>query len=199
MKRKMSGKRINLWKWAFLLLLAIQVAFIAILYLRISSPREQDFSLSVTEEKRVQVGSFSATREELNAAIEGYLKGYQSENFSYKVYATQTQVVFEGSYNILNGRVPLYIYFTPSKDKDGAVVLNIEDVSVGTLSLPTSEVLKYVSKNYKLPKFIKVDAKSDKILLDLENFPNKLGLSVEAQTLDLYHNQLIFDIYLKNH
>lgn len=199
MRRKMSGRKINPWKWAFLMMLALQLALIVILWLRISKPREENLSLPSKESEFVQVGSFSATREELNEAMEGYLKDYQSGNFSYKVYATQTQVVFEGDYDILNGSVPLYIYFTPSKDKNGSIVLDIEEVSAGTLSLPTSEVLKYVNKNYKFPKFIKVDAKSGKIFLDLKNFPNKLGLAVEARTLDLYHNQLIFDIFLKNH
>ncbi|WP_153056261.1 DUF2140 family protein, partial [Streptococcus suis] len=89
-------------------------------------------------------------REQLNQTLTNYLKDYQTEEFSYQLFVTSQQVVFEGSYQIFGVTIPLYIYFQPSKMEDGSILLRIIEISAGSLSLPKAEVLAYLQKNYKL-------------------------------------------------
>lgn len=198
MKRSKSGKKINFWKWAFLLLLALQFAIMALVWFRVTAKRESVPQIETSTKSQIQIGTLTSSREQLNEAVAAYLKDYQSGSFSYQVYATETQIVFEGIYEILGSEIPLYIYFSPSRDENGAVVLEVLEVSAGTLSLPTADILSYVAKNYTLPKAIQIDAKEEKILVDLPNLPNTLGLSIQAKVLDLYNNQLVFDLFRKN-
>lgn len=93
--------------------------------------------------------------------------------------------------------IPLYIYFQPSKMEDGSILLRITEISVGSLSLPKAEVLAYLQKNYKLPAFVKIDSEQAQVQVQLTELKNKFGLYGKANTIDLYNDQFIVDIYRK--
>ena len=125
------------------------------------------------------------------------MKDYQTKDFTYKLYASNQMVLFEGEYVLLGQKIPLYIYFQPSKLDDGSVLLTVSEVSAGTLGLPRAEILTYLKKNYKLPDFISVDVEASSILIQTTVITNNLGIYVKANTIDLYNDQIIFDIYRK--
>ena len=125
------------------------------------------------------------------------MEDYQTKDFTYKLYASNQLVLFEGEYVILGQKIPLYIYFQPSKLDDGSVLLTVSEISAGTLSLPRAEILTYLKKNYKLPDFISVNVEESSILIQTRAITNNLGIYVKANTIDLYNDQIIFDIYRK--
>ncbi|MDQ0222274.1 YpmS family protein [Streptococcus moroccensis] len=196
MRRITIGKRINIWKWLFIGLVGVQLALVTVFFLRALTPRE---AVRTPQEvpTNFQVGTFSTTRDQLNAAIDAYLEDFQSQTFTYDVYVTEKRVVFEGAYEILGARIPLYVYFSPYRDDSGAIILEVNEVSAGTLSLPKSEILKYISKNYKLPKAILIDPDTGKITVDLPNLENNFDMAVKARSIDLYNDHLIFEIFHK--
>ncbi|CQR25240.1 membrane protein [Streptococcus varani] len=197
MKQKTTGK-INIWKWLFLLLLAAVLGFGMILLNRITTFREDTSQIVIKKEGETKIGTFITTRDQLNDTVATYLKDYQRMDFSYKLYASNQLVLFEGQYLILGQKIPLYIYFQPSKLADGSVLLTVSEISAGTLALPRAEILTYIKKNYSLPDFISVDVANSSIHIQTQNISNNLGIYVKANTLDLYNDQIIFDIYRKN-
>ena len=195
MKLKKNGKKINWWKWGFLLILAINIAFVGVVASRLIQVREPAVeSGSSKKTDSVKVGTFSTNREQLNDTVEDY----QTDQMSYTVYATSSAIMFEGTYTLLGSKVPLYIYFQPSRLDSGAVQLKITSFSVGTLSLPESEVLKYIKSSYKLPSFVKVLPNESAININIQNLKNGADLYLKATTIDLVGNQFNFDIYKKN-
>lgn len=192
----MNGK-INIWKWLFILLASAVLAMSLVLASRIQTYREDTSQITVKKGPESKIGTFTSTRDQLNDTVATYLKDYQTKDFTYKLYASNQQVLFEGEYSIFSLKIPLYIYFQPSKLEDGSVLLSVSEVSAGTLSLPKSEILSYIKKNYKLPTFISVDADNATILIQLPAMDNEFGVYVKANTLDLYNDQIIFDIYRK--
>lgn len=150
-----------------------------------------------SSETDAKVGTFTTSRDQLNETLNTYLQAYQTESFTYKVYTTAQLVVFEGSYQIFGLTIPLNIYFQPSKLEDGSVQLTISEISAGTLSLPKAEILTYLQKNYKLPDFVQVDATAGLVLVQLATIENSLGIYAKANTIDLYNDQIIFDLYKK--
>lgn len=196
MKQKTSGK-INGWKWAFLLLLAALLACSAVLVFRTTTRRETTNRITTTSKQDTKIGTFTTTRDQLNDTISTYLKDYQTKDFTYKVYATNQLVLFEGKYKLFGATIPLYIYFQPSKLKDGSVLLTVTEISAGTLSFPKEEVLTYLQKNYKLPKFIGIDSAEATVKINLVDIKNDLDIYVKANTIDLYNDQIIFDLYRK--
>lgn len=199
MKLKKNGKKINWWKWGFLLILAINIAFVGVVASRLIQVREPAAeNVSSKQTDSVKVGTFSTNREQLNETVAAYLEDYRTDQMSYTVYATSSAIMFEGTYTLLCYEVPLYIYFQPSCLDSGAVQLKITSFSVGTLSLPKSEVLKYIKSSYKLPSFVEVLPDESAININIQNLENDADIYLEATTIDLVGDQFNFDIYKKN-
>ncbi|MBM7312860.1 YpmS family protein [Streptococcus suis] len=195
--RPRKAGNLNIWKWLFLAQLALLIGCGIVLYTRIQTDREDLTKLVQTSTEDTKVGTFSTNREQLNQTLTNYLKDYQTEEFSYQLFVTSQQVVFEGSYQIFGVTIPLYIYFQPSKIEDGSILLRIIEISAGSLSLPKAEVLAYLQKNYKLPAFVKIDSEQAQVQVQLTELKNKFGLYGKANTIDLYNDQFIVDIYRK--
>lgn len=196
MKLRKVGN-LNFWKWLFLVQLALMLGGGIVLLSRFQTKREDLTKLVPTNQTDTKVGTFTTDREQLNQSIANYLKEYQTKDFSYQLFVTSQQVVFEGSYQLFGVTLPLYIYFQPFKMEDGSILLQILEISAGSLSLPKADVLAYLQKNYKLPSFVKIDSQEAQVQLQITDLENSLGLYGKANTIDLYNNQIIIDIYRK--
>lgn len=199
MKLNKNETKTNWWKWGFLLILAINVAFVGVIASRLIQVREPAAqSISSKKADNVKVGTISTTREQLNDTVASYLKEYQTKKTSYSVYATSSAIMFEGTYTFLGYEVPLYIYFQPSRLESGAIQLKITSFSVGTLTLPESEVLKYLKSSINLPDFVEVLPKESVININIQDIKNDADIFLKATTIDLVGDQFNFDIYKKN-
>lgn len=189
---------LNWWKWAFLLLLAFNVAFLLVIGSRLIQVREPESDLIAQKAtKNVKVGTFTTSREQLNETVASYLKDYQSEKMHYKFYVTSSSILFEGTYQLLGYEVPLYIYFQPHRLDNGAVQLQVISFSVGTLPLPEKDVLQYLKSSYKLPKFVKVMPQQSAIVVNLQEVKNDARVYLKAKKIDLFKDEISFDIYKK--
>ena len=80
MKLKTNGTKTNWWKWACLLILAINVAFVGVIASRLIQVREPAAqTITSKKAKSVKVGTVSTTREQLNNTVASYLKDYQTK------------------------------------------------------------------------------------------------------------------------
>ncbi|HFU4001920.1 TPA: YpmS family protein [Streptococcus suis] len=196
MKLRKAGN-LNIWKWLFLVQLALTLGAGLVFLNRIQVKREDMLKLVPSGQTDAKVGTFTTNREELNQTIVTYLKDYQTDDFSYQLFVTSQQVVFEGTYQIFGVTIPLYIYFQPFKMEDGNILLRILEISAGNLSLPKAEVLAYLQKHYKLPSLVQIDSQEAEIHLKISELENKFGIYGKANTIDLYNDQIIVDIYRK--
>ena len=92
---------------------------------------------------------------------------------------------------------PLYIYFQPSKLENGNILLTVKDFSVGTFQIPQRMVLQLLSKNKNIPEFIQISPKQSTITIVLPEIDNDFGIYVKANTIDLYNDKIVFDLYQK--
>ena len=113
----------------------------------------------------------------------------------FKVKVTNSKIVFESSYKVLGHAVPLYVYFTPLVSESGAVVLQVSELSAGTLKLPVSDALKMIKRSTKLPDYIVIDSKKGKVTLNIQSMKNDKGITARAQSFDLVNDRIEFDIY----
>ncbi|EHI68692.1 YpmS family protein [Streptococcus ictaluri] len=195
MKKKLN---LNWWKWAFLCLLALNLAFGVVIGSRLIQVREPESELIAKKKlNNIKVGTFTTNREQLNETVASYLKDYQTKTLHYKFYATSTSILFEGTYQLLGYEVPLYIYFQPNRLDNGAVQLQVVSFSVGTLPLPEKDVLQYLKSSYKLPKFVKVMPNQSAIIVNLQELKNDANVYLKAKKVDLVKDQISFDIYKK--
>lgn len=198
MRLKTTGRRWNLWKWAFLLLLASNLALVTVLANRLFEVREPVTStIKTAVAKTYTVGQVTTDKEKLNQMVTRYLKKIKTKGMTYNLHITEQAILFEGSYQLLGYQMPLYLYMTPYAMENGNIQLRVKSFSVGTLSLPQKEILQYLKKSYDLPKFVVIDPKEAVITLDLTRFALGDGLFLKANHLDLKNDQLIFELYQK--
>ena len=137
----------------------------------------------------------TTTRDQLNGTIKSLLKKYKLSD--YKVYADNQQILLEGQLSLLGKDYPLYIYFQPSKLENGNILLTVKDFSVGSFQIPQKMVLRLLSKNKNIPDFIQISPKESTITIVLPEIDNDFGLYAKANTIDLYNDKIVFDLYQK--
>lgn len=199
--KKIGNKKVmNRWKLAFILLVSAQLALVTVVASRLIEVREPitEAVATVDEQADMSIGSITTTKEQLNKTLAAYLTDLKAKNLTFKFYASSTTMLFEGSYIFLGYRVPLYIYFEPYVSEKGAVQLKLTSFSAGTLSLPEGEVLKYLSKAYQLPGFVKVESDKSLITIDLTKLKNEQNIYLKAKKIDLKNDVISFEIYKKN-
>ena len=189
-------KKINIWKWLFLGLVSLLLAFAIVVQGRLATPREDisQFHQAVGT-KDVKVGTMTTTRDQLNDSIKSLLKKYKLSD--YKVYADNQQILLEGQLSLLGKSYPLYIYFQPSKLENGNILLTVKDFSVGSFQIPQKMVLQLLGKNKNIPKFVQISPKQSTITILLSEMDNDFGIYAKANTIDLYNDKIVFDLYQK--
>lgn len=195
--RHMKQNKANLWKYFFLILLAMNMAFVSVVAYRVIQPREQSISKvsSSKEGAAIKAGSFITSREELNNTVAAFLEDYQSKGLQYEFYTTSSQVLFQGTYKLLGYDIPLYVYFEPYVLQNGNVQLEVTSVSAGTLTLPKKEILSYIANAYDIPKFLEIKPKQSEIILSLKDIKLSNGLYAKAREFDLTNDRISFDLF----
>lgn len=189
-------RKINIWKWLFLGLVSLLVALGLVVQSRMATPRETVRQLHrTTKTSDVQVGTMTSTRDQFNETIKHLLKKYHLSD--YKVYADNQQILLEGQLSLLGKSYPLYIYFQPSKLDNGNILLSVKDFSVGSFQIPQKMVLQLLSKNKNIPKFVQISPKQSTITILLSEMDNDFGIYAKANTIDLYNDKIVFDLYQK--
>ena len=199
MTHNLTGKKKSIWKWLFFALLALNIAFVGVIAVRVFWPTTASQSKVIDTNETVKIGNLTTSRKEFNQAAASYLKDY-TQSSQYRFYATSSQMIFEGSYTFLGYNIPLTCYFDPQITSSGAIRMKMTSFSVGTLSLPSSEILKYLKGHVKLPDFVDIDTKSETITLQLENMASSSTANtfLKAESLDLAKDKISFSIYKKN-
>ncbi|MDR1605634.1 MAG: YpmS family protein [Streptococcaceae bacterium] len=187
----------NYWKYLFLLILAFNIAIVAVVGFRITQHRDQAVLDKVSQVKgATKLAAVSTTTEQLNTLINKYLTKSQNDKMSYKFYLAD-KAVLEGSYQLFDTEIPLYVYFEPYALKDGSVELKVSSISIGTLGLPTKTVLNYIKGTYNLPSFVTIKADDQELLIDLSKIEIAKDTFFQADKLDLKNGQFVFNLMQK--
>ncbi|AMV61543.1 YfaA [Pediococcus damnosus] len=182
-------KGLNLWKWAFIALLAIVIAFGIFFRMRIANTPVPDTQSQITTTKASSV-DVKLNKEQLNALMAAYLKPYQSnKDFSYQLKVNK-QVLLIGKVKVLGSNVNYALSFTPKVQSSGNIVLTAKHLAVGALSISPKLVLDYINSNYNLPKWISI--KDKVITLNLQNIKTANGVYFKAKKLDIKNDKFIF-------
>ena len=192
-QKRRSGQVSKVWKWLFLGLLALNLALISVVTVRIMTPVEM--SPVSLPKGAAKIGKYSMSKEELDASLRGFAQDYSTDKMRFKVKVTNSKIVFESSYKVLGHAVPLYVYFTPLVSESGAVVLQVSELSAGTLKLPILDALNMIKRSTKLPDYIVIDSKKGKVILNIQSMKNDKGITARAQSFDLVNDRIEFDIY----
>ncbi|MTD38875.1 DUF2140 family protein [Erwinia sp. CPCC 100877] len=193
-----AKKKPNYWKAAFIILVAVIIASLAFVFVRITQVREPNYQAvpEIVEKEGTPVISIQSNKKQVNALIDFYLSDFQKgSDITYKFYL-ENEAMLNGTFKVLGHPIQFYLYFDPFVMNDGNVQLKAKSLSVGTLGLPMKEILKFVQRDYKLPKWVEVNPDESTILLRLDQFRMQNGLFIRAEKINLVDDDIQMNIYL---
>ncbi|MDV7756895.1 YpmS family protein [Liquorilactobacillus mali] len=196
-KKIKKKAKINYWKWAFVVLTALVLGTALFVYKQVTtqSVEQKEVTAKTAKTGKYTTINVEMNRKQLNGTINYYLKKQQQKNnIKYRFYVSDSAAIMVGTTQILGQNVSFSLYTTPKVTKDGNIVLLAKGVGIGSLNAPPSFILNYVKKHYKLNKGITIDAKHDKIGLNLNKFATARGISIKAKTINLKNNDFHFTL-----
>jgi uncharacterized protein YpmS len=76
------------------------------------------------------------------------------------------------------------------------VQLKAKSLSIGTLGVPITEVMKMIQRNYDMPKWIEINPKEETVMLRLDQFRMQNGLFLKADKINLVDDEIQVSLYL---
>jgi uncharacterized protein YpmS len=187
----------NKWKLAFFILLGGVAAIILILFTMAGMPvergEERPDKSNQLEGDHVSF-DIRTNRVDLNKVINHYL---EEEGFTgpidYQVFV-RDEVELYGEFPLFGQHMQMLLTFEPKALENGDLVLKQKSVSLGTLSLPVSRVMKIIQSNYKLPEWVAIHPDEETVYVSLTEMELKSDIKVRANTFDLKRDDISFTL-----
>ena len=195
--QKKNKKKIKRWQISLLVIAGIIIGIFAVLVVRINSKREPELATKntgvVSKEPTFQV---QLTKSQTNELLNYYLNEFQKDSKVKYSFVLENQALLQGTFPFMGHDLIFYLYFEPTVTDGGNVQLKAKSISIGTLSLPISELMKYVKTQFKLPAWVIVNSKDEIIELHLNEFQLKGGMYLGAEKIDLLGDEIKFNVFL---
>lgn len=183
----------HFWKWGFLVLLSIFLAGGIYVTFKASRPIQQVDDQVVRSSNQYDRIPIKLKKNQINDLSAAYLSQFQKdEDFNYEFKIGQRYAILSGETEILGKKIQFALTMVPKVTKSGNIKLKAHGLTVGTLNLSAKIVLKYISRNYQLPKWVSIDG--DEALLRLNQIKTTNKVSFQAKTIDIDKNDFQFII-----
>ncbi|WP_251574776.1 YpmS family protein [Limosilactobacillus agrestimuris] len=187
-----SKKKINWWKWAFIVLVLVIVVSSGVILHRATAPAPQP---EMVQSTKVNDSSFvvELNRKQVNALSANYLDNFLKDNkIKYNFMVGEKYATLVGNTKFLGTKVRFAINFIPERTSQGNVLLRAKGLSVGRLNIPIKFVMGYIAKNYNIPKWVSINPKKKTVLLDLKRYSKNRQLKYSAQEINMQDGHFKF-------
>jgi uncharacterized protein YpmS len=185
----------NKWKTGFFLILGLNLIMVIILLSLILVPADEKEKIkqNIPDEKSVSF-QVKSNKADLNVLINQYIKKEAADSpIDYSIQL-QDEVELYGTLKFFSQEVDLKLTFVPEALDNGDLVLKQRSISVGSLPLPVSYVLKFIKDNYKLPKGVDILPNDKMIHVHMEQLKVKSDVKIKANKFDLVKDDIAFTI-----
>ncbi|WP_297075416.1 YpmS family protein [uncultured Enterococcus sp.] len=188
----------NYWKIAFLVLVGLILGTGVFITSRIldTKPFPVKETPAIVERNGTPVVNISSNKTQVNELIDFYLGDYREKSGLDYEFVLNDQAMLKGEFKLLGVPINFYLYFDPYVMEDGNVQLKAKSLSIGTLGVPISEVMKLIKRSYELPEWIEIDAKEKTVMIRLDQFRMQNGLFIKAEKIDLVDDVIQASLYL---
>ncbi|WP_286228920.1 YpmS family protein [Neobacillus mesonae] len=185
----------NKWKIGFMVLIGINILF-AIILLSLVTRSYEDVEQKIVKRQAGEHVSFhvKSNKHDLNKLINHYLEEEAADSpIQYRVLLAD-EVELYGKIPVFSEELNMKLTFKPKALKNGDLVLTAKSMSLGDLPLPISNVLKFISENYKLPKGVIIRPNDELVYINMQQLKLKSDLKIKADKFDLKHDNIAFTI-----
>jgi uncharacterized protein YpmS len=184
----------NKWKTGFFLILGLNLIIVIILLSLILVPADEKVKLQNLPNDKSVSFQVKSNKADLNVLINQYIKKEAADSpIDYSIQL-QDEVELYGTLKFFSQEVDLKLTFIPEALDNGDLVLKQRSISVGSLPLPVSYVLKFIKDNYKLPKGVDILPNDKMIHVHMEQLKVKSDVKIKANKFDLVKDDIAFTI-----
>ena len=191
-------KKINGWMISFFILIAIFLAVIITLFIKITTVKE----MSMPEQTEPYfpgnvVATLTTDRDKLNALINQVIPDLQRPDTNIHFHLEDSFGI-TGGYQVMGFEVPFHLNFNPVAQDEGNVELQVSEFSIGSLQLPAGIIMNFISESLALPPYVLIDSQNETIIIRLDQIYFGNGLRIKANEINLASNIITFDLVLSN-
>jgi len=181
----------NYWKVGFLTLLVINIVFLLSLgILLILSSDQQELPKSKTDKGKYAEFTIDTQKEDLNQLINYYIeKEGLNGPVHYNVFLTD-EVELYGEVSVFSQSLQLKMTFEPKALKNGDLVLEQKNVSLGDVKLPVSYIMKFIRDAYKLPSWVIIQPNDQQVYVALQEMRLNNDIQVRVEEFDLANDNI---------
>jgi uncharacterized protein YpmS len=185
----------NKWKTGFFLLVGFNVLIGIILLSLILVPADKNEKIqqTVPDNKNVSF-QVKSNKADLNVLINQYIKKEAADSPIEYSIQLQDEVELYGTLQFFSQEVDLKLTFVPEALDNGDLVLKQRSISVGSLPLPVSYVLKFIKDNYKLPNGVDIQPNDKMIHVHMQQLKLKSDVKIKVNKFDLAKDDIAFTI-----
>jgi uncharacterized protein YpmS len=183
----------NNWKRGFFLLLGLNLLFVVILLWTVLVPEGNQPKNNIKPPNN-QTVSFhvKSNKNDLNMLINHYLKEETADSpIAYRVILGD-EVELYGTLPLFSEKINLKLTFEPEALPNGDLVLKQKSISIGSLRLPVSYVLKFIGDNYKIPKGVDIRPNDKQIYVHMQQLNLKSNIRIKVNKFDLKKDDIAF-------
>lgn len=185
----------NKWKIAFLTLLGINLLFaivtLSLVMFPTEGPQTSKFNVPKGEHVSFHVKS---NKNDLNMLINHYLKEEAADSpIDYRIILGE-EVELYGTLPFFSEELNMKLTFEPRALENGDLVLKQRSMTIGSLHLPISYVLNFISENYKIPIGVDIRPKDKLIYVHMQQLKQKSDIKIKADKFDLKKDDIAFTI-----
>ncbi|NHC38725.1 YpmS family protein [Bacillus sp. MM2020_1] len=185
----------NKWKIGFLLLFGINLLFTIVMLSLVMFPSNgpQTSKLNVPMGEHVSF-HVKSNKNDLNKLINHYLKEEAADSpIDYQIILGK-EVELYGTLPFFSEELNMKLTFEPKALENGDLVLKQKSMTIGSLHLPISYVLNFISENYKIPKGVDIRPKDKLIYVNMKQLKLKSDIKIKADKFDLKKDDIRFTI-----
>lgn len=193
MRRQKVQKKFNAWFWSFWILIII-IVIGAGSAVALSLAPAKALPQEVTQTKN-SASSFDVVlnKEQINKLAQHYTKKLSRDDNKTVKFSIDDYANVYGQVEVLGQSIDVGMALIPTVTHNGNVALKAHAINVGQLQLPTSLVLGLFSRTYKTPDWVNIQPNKNEILLDLDRLKSIDGLNFKAKTIDMKHDNFVFE------
>ena len=185
----------NKWKIGFLILLGINLLFAIIILSLMMFPSEGPETSKMKGLAGEHVSfHVKSNKNDLNQLINHYLKEEAVDSsIDYQVVLGDAVELY-GTLPFFSEELNMKLTFKPNALENGDLVLKQKSMTIGSLHLPISYVLNFISDNYKIPKGVEIRPKDKLIYINMQQLRLKSDIKLKADKFDLKKDDIRFTI-----
>lgn len=196
-KSNEQKSKLNVWKWAFLVLLSIVLGTLFWFFTQMTPVIIGEPNLETQTSSDEVTFQVSTKKDDINQLVASYLKDEKivkgPVNYQFKL---EDQAQLGGTFQLFGKDVQFQLSLEPFVMENGNLQFKATGLSIGKLNLPITFALNQIESQLNIPDWVAIDSKQETLVFNLNEFTLDSGIHFSVDKIDLAENDIRINVYV---